>query len=786
MLRTYFKVALRHLMRDRYIAVLNIFGLAIGMSTAILLLIFVKFEYSFDRFHHQSNQVFRVSQIAETNDGQTLKLPSTLAWVSPQINQKYYPEIISCRLYSIEMTDRYGFRDINHVRFYYADSTFFNILTFPLIVGDPATALSGPNRVVLTSHMAEKYFGTVEALDSSFEIHNKFYKVSGVLESLPANSHIKFDVLLPFSANPRNNILHQMPMDFPTYLRILSSQETESIKDSLEVMISEIVNNHYEGHGIDVETELQPLRDIHLKSHGFDTALHRTGDRDTVLIMGFLAVFILLITISNFVNLITSKSENRLREVGMRLIVGADKNRIWQQLIGESLVISVLACFFALAFTELASEPFSAVLGINLRLSLVDLLKLLLLFLVIALMASIITGVVHYIYLTRLTPVQVLSVIRVRHHVNWLKKIVVVVQFSMMIFLLALFSVLFFQVQYMKNAKPGFGLENVVIFNEPFRRMSTDFSPVRKELIQNVNIQNACASEGIPGVPTSVQNIYLEGEDRIESRIINEHRVKDDYISTYGITLLEGEGLALEKDSFGFLLNETAVKLMGADSILGRNIIVDTYNYPVVGIIRDFQFEALHDPVEPLVVSNYFSRYKYISVRVDPDSIVPATQYADSILKKHYPDHTFAHYRLSDRYEMMYEDELKTAQLVSMGAILAVIISMLGLFGLSRQTVIKRSKEIGIRKANGGGSRDIMVMFIKDLIRWVVLSVVIALPAALWLSYNWLDRFSNTVSFAWAYLVLSCISGVLIAVITILYHTYNVGRSNPVRSLRYA
>jgi len=193
----------------------------------------------------------------------------------------------------------------------------------------------------------------------------------------------------------------------------------------------------------------------------------------------------------------------------------------------------------------------------------------------------------------------------------------------------------------------------------------------------------------------------------------------------------------------------------------------------------------LHDPVEPLVVSNYFSRYKYISVRVDPDSIVPATQYADSILKKHYPDHTFAHYRLSDRYEMMYEDELKTAQLVSMGAILAVIISMLGLFGLSRQTVIKRSKEIGIRKANGGGSRDIMVMFIKDLIRWVVLSVVIALPAALWLSYNWLDRFSNTVSFAWAYLVLSCISGVLIAVITILYHTYKVGRSNPVRSLRY-
>jgi putative ABC transport system permease protein len=233
------------------------------------------------------------------------------------------------------------------------------------------------------------------------------------------------------------------------------------------------------------------------------------------------------------------------------------------------------------------------------------------------------------------------------------------------------------------------------------------------------------------------------------------------------------------------MLNERAVEMLGTDSILGKNIIVDTYNHPVVGIIRDFQFEALHNPVEPLVISNYFDRYQYISIRVNPDSITQATSYADSVLKVHYPDHTFANFRLSDRFEMMYEDEENSAQLVSMGAILAIIISMLGLFGLSRQSVIRRSKEIGIRKANGGGSRDIMIMFIKDLIRWVVLSVAIALPAAVWLSYNWLDRFSNTFGYAWIYLVLSCFAGVMIAFITILYHTYKVGRSNPVMSLRY-
>jgi putative ABC transport system permease protein len=785
MLRTYLKVALRHLMRDRYIAVLNIFGLAVGISTALLLLMFVRFECSFDRFHEDPDRVYRITQMVETEEGKEFTIPTTLSWISPQINQACYPEVISCRLYNTEMTNRYGFRDINHVRFFYVDSTFFNIFSFPMVTGDPETALTDSNQVVLTLPMAEKYFGNADALNESFEIHGNLYTVSGVLEPLPVQSHIQFDILLPFSAFPRKHMLHLMPMDFPTYLRISDQTGMESVKDSLLSMIGNIVNEHYGGHGITVATALQSIRNVHLRSHGFDTALHRTGDRDMVLIMTFLAIFILLITISNFVNLITSKSENRLREVGMRLILGADKNRIWQQLIGESLLISLLACFFALAFAELASRPFSDILGINLKFSLVDMLKLFVYFVLIAIVASNITGIVHYIYLTRLTPIQVLSVIRVRHHVNWLKKIFVVVQFSMMIFLLALFSVLFFQVRFMKKTKPGFDLEKIVVYYEPFSRMVKDFSPVRKDLVRNANIVNACASEGIPGVPTSVQNIILAGEDSADSRIINEHRVMDNYLGTYGIELLEGGDLVPENDSFGFLLNETAVNLLGSDSIIGRHVIVDEYDFPVLGIIRDFQYESLHDPVEPLVISNYFSMYKYISLRVDSDSTASAIHYADSILKLHYPGHTFAHFSLSERFEMMYEDELSSARLVSLGAILAIIISMLGLFGLSRQTVIKRSKEIGIRKANGGGSRDIMIMFVKDLVRWVVLSVAIAFPAAAWLSFNWLDRFTYTFGHVWLNLLLSCVAGIMIALGTILYHTYKVGRWNPVKSLRY-
>jgi len=337
----------------------------------------------------------------------------------------------------------------------------------------------------------------------------------------------------------------------------------------------------------------------------------------------------------------------------------------------------------------------------------------------------------------------------------------------------------------MSKKDPGFKLEELLVFYEPFKRIAKDFEPVRSDLLKSVHIFDASASEGIPGVATSIQNIWIEGDTILNSRLITEHRVKDHYISTFGIDIIEGDDLSVIKDTAGFLLNETAVKELGLRNPVGKVVNVDLAKFPILGVVKDFQFKSLHYQVEPLVISKYFSLYRYITLRVNTDSIQPAINHAESVLKAHFPNDNFTHFLLAERYKSMYDDELKTSQLLSWGALLAILISMLGLFGLSSQTVIRRTKEIGIRKANGGNSWDIMMMLLKNLLRWIFVSLLIALPFAAIITAKWIENFANKIEDHWILLAVSGVLSLLIALLTVSYHTYSQGKKNPVDSLRY-
>jgi putative ABC transport system permease protein len=785
MLSNYLKVAGRNFIRNRFITSLNVIGLAIGMSSAVILLMYIFLELSFDRFHKGKNEIYRVVQHAEVSGSNNITIPSTLGYVAPYINKEFYPDIIATRVYNSETGNRFAFRDIQHIRFYYTDSTFFKIFTFPFIYGKPENALISANSVVLTEHIAEKYFGKTDPTGKPFEIHNKNYIVTAVLSDIPVNSHLQFDLLLPFDAFPRKHLIKEMPLDFPTYVRINKKTLQKDGEQKVIRFIGDIVNTYYASSGIYVTTMLQQLKDIHLGSAKFDTDIHESGDKDTIVILSFLAVFILLITISNVINLITSKSENRLREIGMRMIAGAHKQDILKQLIAESLLIALASCFVALGFTELFLKPFSHIVGINLEVNYIGFIVFFCVFLVIAVITSGITGLINSSYLSRLSPFQVLSAIRVHHKISWIKIGLVVVQFAMMIFLLSLFTVLFIQVHFMKKKDPGFQRDGLLVYYEPFKRMANDFEPVREDLMNSVNIFNATASEGIPGVATSVQNIWIEGEPVSNAILIHEHRVKDHYVSTYGMEIIAGKDISGGKDTSGFILNETAVRMLGLKSPVGTIVNVDRYKFPVIGVVRDFQFQSLHDHIEPLVISKYFSLYRYITLRINPDSLVSALNYADSILKVHYPDDNFSHFLLSNRYASMYGDEQKTSRLLSWGSLLAIVISMLGLFGLSSQAVIKRTKEIGIRKANGGNRLDVMLMFLGDLFRWIFISLIIALPLAEYVAGKWMKKFAYSIHGYWILIIISGLVSLLIALFTVSYHTYRIGKKNPVDSLRY-
>jgi putative ABC transport system permease protein len=785
MLRNYLKVAYRNFVRNRFITSLNVIGLAIGMSSATILFMYIFLELSFDRFHKGKNEIFRVVQHAGVSGSNSLTIPSTLGYVAPYINQEFYPHVIAARMYNTETGNRFAFSDIQHVRFYYTDSTIFKIFTFPFIYGQPEYQLKTANSVVLTKHIAEKYFGEGDPVGKSFEIHGRNFTVTAVLRDIPVNSHLQFDLMLPFDAYPRKHLIKDMPLDFPTYVRINKNTLKKDGENKILRVIGDIVNTHYASSGIFVTTTLQPLKDIHLGSGKFDTDIHQSGDKDTIIILSFLAIFILLITISNVINLITSRSENRLREIGMRMIAGAYQQDILKQLVTESFLIALAACFVALGFTELFMKPFSMIVGINLEINYIGLIGLFGIFVVIAIITSGITGLINSSYLSRLSPFQVLSVIRIHHEISWIKIGLVIIQFAMMIFLLSLFTVLYIQVHFMKKKDPGFQRDGLLVYYEPFKRMAKDFEPVRKDFLNSANIFDATASEGIPGVATSVQNIWIEGETESNSKLIHEHRVKDHYVSTYGMEIIAGKDISGGKDTSGFLLNETAVKMLGLESPAGTVVNVDRFKFPVVGVVRDFQFHSLHDSIEPLVISKYFPLYRYITLRINRDSLVNALNYADSVLKIYYPDNNFSHFLLSDRYASMYGDEQKTSRLLSWGSLLAIVISILGLFGLSSQTVIKRTKEIGIRKANGGGRLDVMLMFLKDLFRWIFFSLVIALPLAGYVSGNWMKKFAYSIQGHWILIIVAGIFSLLIALLTVSYHTYSIGKKNPVDSLRY-
>lgn len=787
MYRYHIRTAVRNLIRFRFFSVMNIFGLAVGMSISVLLFLFIRVELSYDEFHQDADRIFCVISHVHSPDGQVMKLPSTLARTCTQINRSLGEQITACRIYNNQVGKKYRERQRDHVDFYYADSTFFRVFGFDLLEGNPDSVLIHPFTVVLSRQMAETYFQGQDPVGRQFEIHNNYYTVTGIHENVPVNSHLQFDLLISFSTFNRDNRAERMSMDFPTYIKIADRQDITSVMEKLTSLVDTVVNNYYRTSGIDIFCTLQPLKDIHLHSSDLFFTLSNPGDIDHIIILISLAVFILLITISNFISLVASRTEYRLREMGMRLVLGAEKRHILRQVVVESMFLALIAVVVACAFVELFSVPLVKFTGFDPDLGFTSFVRVFIFFCGITMLTGFLTGVAHYVHLYRLSPVEVLTVLRIGGRINWIKIFMVVVQFTLMIFLIAVLSVLILQVTYMKNKDPGFAMETLLVYYDQFSYQEKDFEPVRKDLMQSRYITDACATASIPGEIASVQNFWLEGKAVHDTNLISENRAGNHYLSTYQFQLADGKGFDeyMEMDTTGFILNEAAVRAFRMEKPVGQAINIDIHRDTVIGVVRDFHYRSLRDPIEPLVISRYYKPYRYITLRTKVDSIYKVTEYADSILRMHYPRSSFISFPLSSRFSIMYNEEIYSTKLVLSVTLLVMLISVMGLFGLSSHMVIRRTKEIGIRKANGGISMDIILMLVKDLLKWIALAMLVALPLAGIAVERWLDNYSYRVSGSGWVIIISGILSLGIALLTVSYHAVSLGRTNPVDSLRY-
>jgi putative ABC transport system permease protein len=780
------KVAFRSLLHFKFLSILNIIGLAVGMSTAVLLVLYVKFELSYDRFHPGYDRMFRVTTRAESRDGQVLYVPSCLGYVPEELDKAGFSAVTSCRLFNNMIGARYRDRMKGTLRSLYADSTFFRVFGFKLLSGDPDSVLNQPNTAVLTESTAREYFNGENTLHQQIAFHDSLYTVTGIMEDVPLNSHLQFDLLVSFQTHEQWVDTRKRSLDYAVYLKAEPGVGADYLAELVRT-IQEIQVEHYGTSGIYLESGLQKFRDIHLRSTDFTLTLGRPGDVRDLFILTSLAVFILVITLSNFISLMTSSNDLRIRDIGMRIVFGAERRQLLGQLVFESILIGLLAAFAAIVLFEINLGPFSRIMDTPVKLPVHTLLLLFILFICLAVLLGFLTGWLHFISVTRYAPVQMITGLSGHIKRGRLKAVLVLLQFGIMIFLFSVMSVLICQTRFMKQGDYGFERDNLYVFLVPNEDIRQDFTPVSGEISSLPGVVAVTASLGIPGDMPVVQNAWREGDVEDHAIMITEARARHDYPETYRLQLLEGAFFkgSSARDTGHFILNERACEALNLSNPVGTVIHVSDHRDTVVGVVRDFHYRSLRDRIDPLVISRYFRPYRHITVRTVSDPPGNLMQQVDSLLRQRLPGHDFIMFPLEKLHEQMYLDEDKQAMLYSGGALLAIVIGIFGLFALTTYATVRRTKEIGIRKAMGGNTADIFFLLGKSIMKWILAAAVMAAPLAWFAVEDWLRGFYYHIPNPWLLIILSILAAMTIALVAISYHLLRVTRVNPAESLRY-
>jgi putative ABC transport system permease protein len=666
-----------------------------------------------------------------------------------------------------------------------ADSSFFNVFSFESYSGDLTKALNEPNSVVLTKKSAEKIFGTADVVGKTIHVFGDDMIVKAVMENVPENTHIKFDLMISILSVDEKQMINQ-GNNFHVYIRF-NQEATEKLKTKTEKSISDYVNEMFKDYKIEYTHSLQPLADIHLRSGKLDHDTAELGSIQYIYIFSILAAFILFIAIFNYVNLFTAKSESRAKEVGIRKVSGASRKSIIKQFIGESVIISFTSFLIAMLLVETFLPHFSNLVSRKIELSYAENYDLVGLFLLISLLVGFFSGIYPALFISRFNSVAILKGTFTGKKNKLLNVLLVVVQFSIAIALISALFVLYNQVHYMKNKDLGFDKEQIVVFSNLSWKIVSNYESLKEELLSSPDVQMVSASQSIPGISRSGMNIRLPEWPLEEAIPVNENRVQDDYVKTMGFELIEGSDFSdkLASDSATFILNEAAARLLNLDDPIGKEIVVWLHKGRIKGIIKDFHYSSLHENIEPLVFSHYSKSFYRISIKLKSGRIPEGLKYAESVFAKFDADYTQNYHFLDDTFDNMYRNEEKSNQLIFLASLLAIIISVLGLLALTSFVVARRTKEIGIRKALGSNVGLILVLLNKDILKWVVISSFIGIPASYFFMKKWLLNFAYRVDLNFGYFILALFIAVIIAAVTITVQSFKTASKNPTESLRY-
>jgi len=788
MFKNYSKSALRALSGNKTTSIINIIGLSISMSVSVLILLYVLNEVSYDRFHENSRNIYRICMKINSS-GAKFDGPGTPAPLGPALMEQY-PEVLhSVRLlesgYYISFEDKL----FDEPRITFADPTAFDIFSIKVIQGNPETFLDAPFSLVITEEMALKYFGENEPIGKVLKFDDKDnYTVTGVVRKMPENSHFKFNMLASFTTlhqGLREELSRWDTMNYYTYIELRVDTPLNGLNEKYtELLMTN--NSEVARTGGTMELYLQPVTKIHLNSFPRGE-LEPGGNPVFILIIATIALFILLIACVNFMNLSTARSTGRAKEVGMRKVLGANKRKLIFQFLGESMILCFISLIISIVLVQLFLPVFNQFISKELTFNPFNNRVITPGLILLTCFVGIISGSYPAFFLSSFAPVNVLSNrYKTGKGHQLFRNILVSFQYIISITLICCTLVIYYQLSYMKNRNLGYTKDHVLVI--PLNgKLRTNYEVFKSKLLQLPGALNASASSLVPGRGRNLAPLFYEGFAQDKPIAVYYLDIDEDYLNTMNMELASGRNFSREfpaDKSSSVIINETLARELGQDSPLGKKVRVGRESFTITGVIRDFNFESLHNAIQPHLLKMSGSKWN-ISVRVKPENLSETIQLMRELWLQLEPALPFEHYFFDDMFDYQYRTELRIGKAFIFFTLIAVFIACLGILGLASFTAEKRTKEIGIHKVLGASAAGIIILLSKAFIKWVLLANVIAWPLSYFLMNTWLRQFAYRISLAaWVFLLSGALA-LIITLITVNYQAMRAAFSNPAEALRF-
>jgi putative ABC transport system permease protein len=787
MIKSFLISAFRAIKRQKAFSIINVLGLSVGISVSLMLFLFIQHELSYDQFHDKGDRIFRVVSRYTTNSGNTSQSGITFGSVVPEMRSTI-PEVeYATRIYNAGTTDVIAHETTyqNHA-LYYADHAFFDVFSFPSVYGSRIAKAAFDNAgVVISEQLATALFGNKVPLGQTIKMGGDEFTVLDVVR-VPKKSHIQFDLIVSLEAIPNlYDWAYKSGLDFHSYGVYAENSNPKAVNEKISQLYNDQMNERFQNFIAGSDNYVQPLSEIYLHSENINSNLG-TGSINTIYILAGIDLLILLIAIINYINLTTAQYEMRIKEIGVRKVIGADKKHLIIQFLGESLVLTLISFVAALGITQLVFKPFGLLMQIEADISYWQEPLLLLMLLAVVIVLGLASGLYPALFIASFNPSKILK----RDFPGMKKgtrgsKLLVTLQFVIAIVLVINLAFLNAQINYVKNMELGFSKDQVLIVNNVSELQQSAYATIAAELTANPNILQVTASQSALGTGTSGQTVHLKSADPKTAQPIGELRTRHNFLNTFDIPLINGRDFSKElvTDRDAFIINEAGARMLFPDGTdpIGQAVVMAGRTGTIIGVVQDFHYTNLKRQIAPLILSLDEPYRLNLSLKLSTTNLQSSLDHITTVLQRADPEYQLSYYFLDDYFNQMFETEERNASLVSYASLIAIVISMVGLIALISHSLSKRIKEIAVRKVLGAKFKQLLWVLTREFYRVILIANLIAIPLSVLVMNQWLSVFAYRLNVAsrWPLFLIICLLSFVVALLMILNQVIRRTRANP-------